>query len=54
MISKEGNKFVLKSKTTGKVLGKHPSRAAALKQETAINLSKLRAQGVKIPKPKKK
>lgn len=55
MISKENGKFTLKSKKTGKVLGKHPNRAAALKQETAINLAKLRAKGVKMPmSPKKK
>lgn len=50
MITKEGSKWVLRSKRTGRVLGKHPSRAAALRQESAINISKARAHGHRIPK----
>lgn len=45
MITKEGNQYVLRSKKTGRVLGKHPTRAAAMKQETAINISKEKAEG---------
>ena len=45
MISKEGNKYILRSKKTGKVLGKHISRAAAMKQEAAIEISKAKAAG---------
>lgn len=41
--------------SAGKVLGTHPSRAAAERQETAVQLSKLRKKGKKIPrKPSKK
>lgn len=50
MIEKEGNQYILKSKTGGKVLGKHSSRAAAKRQEAAIKLSKARRAGHKIPK----
>jgi len=52
-IVKRGNKYVLISKSTGKVLGTHPNRASALKQEKAIQISKARKAGHKIPKPKK-
>lgn len=50
MISKENGKYVLRSKSTGKVLGRHATRAGAMKQEAAINISKARAAGHKIPK----
>jgi len=52
VVVKRGKKWLLLSKKTGKVLGTHPSRAAALKQETAINIAKARAHGHKIPYPK--
>lgn len=42
MIKKERGKFVLRSKTTGAVLGTHDSREDAVKQEQAINISKLK------------
>jgi hypothetical protein len=48
-IVKRGKKYVLISKTTGRVLGTHPSRADALKQETAISISKARKAGHNIP-----
>jgi hypothetical protein len=32
--------YVLKSKSTGKILGQHPTRAGAEKQERAIQASK--------------
>ena len=50
MLKKEGNMWNLYSKTTGKKLGSHPSRANALKQEMAIQISKARKAGHKIPK----
>lgn len=53
--TKRGKKWVLLSKTSSRVLGRHPSRAACMRQETAINLSKARAAGHRIPKrPAKK
>lgn len=48
-IRAKGGKFELISRT-GKVLGTHPTRAAAEKQESAINISKARAAGHRIPK----
>ena len=36
MIVKQGKHWVLKSKTTGKTLGKHKSKASAVRQEKAI------------------
>lgn len=40
MISREKGQYVLRSKETNKVLGKHKSRAEAERQEAAIRLSK--------------
>jgi hypothetical protein len=55
MIKKRGKKWVLLSKTSGRVLGTHPTKAATERQEAAINLSKARAAGHRIPKrPAKK
>jgi hypothetical protein len=45
--------YVLVS-STGRVLGHHPTRKAAERQERAINLSKARKAGHKIPKRKAK
>jgi hypothetical protein len=42
VIEKQGGKYVLRSKTTGKVLGKHETKAAAQKQERAVQASKHR------------
>lgn len=42
MIKKQGGYYVLKSKSTGKVLGRHPTKAAAARQERAIQASKHR------------
>ena len=50
MIKKEGNKFVLYTKDGSKVLGKHATRGDAKRQEIAINISKARKAGHKIPK----
>lgn len=47
----KGGKFELVS-GTGKVLGTHNSRAAAERQEKAIQISKARAAGHRIPKKK--
>jgi hypothetical protein len=51
MIEKRGRRFVLKSKTSGRTLGTHPTKAAAEAQETAINMSKARAAGHRMPPP---
>jgi len=51
MIEKRGKRYVLKSKDSGRTLGVHPSRRAAERQETAINMSKARAAGHKLPPP---
>jgi hypothetical protein len=40
VIERQGGKYVLKSKTTGKVLGKHRSKTRAEKQERAIQAAK--------------
>lgn len=39
-IKKEGDKYVLRAKSSGKVLGKHSSRQSAEAQERAIQASK--------------
>lgn len=51
-IRRRGNKFVLLSKTGGRVLGTHTTRAEAEAQESAINISKARKAGHRIPKRK--
>ena len=51
-VRKRGAKYQLVSPTTGKVLGTHPTKTAAQKQERAVNISKARAAGHKIPKKK--
>ncbi len=52
MIEKRGTKWVLLSQTTGRVLGTHPTKKAALRQERAIQISKVRAAGHFIPQPR--
>ncbi len=47
MIKKIGNSWCLYSKDGKKLLGKHPTRAAAVKQEYAINIAKAKKLGVK-------
>ncbi|KKM22797.1 hypothetical protein LCGC14_1621610, partial [marine sediment metagenome] len=49
MIRKRGKKHVLLSRS-GRVLGAHPSKRAAQAQESAINISKARKAGHRIPK----
>ena len=45
MIKKVGNKYVLYPKGGGSRLGTHPTKAAALAQERAIEASKNRKKG---------
>lgn len=45
MIRKEGNRWVLRSKSTGKVLGRHATRGEAIKQEQAIEIHKHASDG---------
>lgn len=52
-IKKRGSKYVLKSKSTGRTLGTHNTKSEAEAQEAAINISKARKAGHKIPKKKK-
>jgi hypothetical protein len=40
VIKKQGSRYVLRSIKTGKKLGTHPSRKAALAQERAIQIAK--------------
>jgi len=40
VIAKEGGKYVLRAKSTGKVLGRHRTKAEAVKQERAVQASK--------------
>jgi len=42
MIKKDGSKYKLISRSTGKTLGTHDSRKDAIKQEYAIKISKMR------------
>jgi len=42
MIIKSGNKYLLISKTTGKTLGTHKTKASAQAQEVAIRANKKR------------
>jgi hypothetical protein len=52
MIKKEGKKFVLYSSDGSKKLGSHSSRGDAKRQEMAIQISKARKAGHKIPEKK--
>lgn len=49
-IQKRGSKYVLKSKKTGKTLGTHESKTKAERQERAIQISKARKAGHRIPR----
>lgn len=53
MIRKVHGSWVLFNKEGTKILGHHPTKESAEKQETAISLSKARAAGDKVPPPKK-
>jgi hypothetical protein len=50
MIKKVGKKWYLYSSDGKKILGRHPTKAAAKRQEAAINLAKARAAGHRIPR----
>jgi len=49
MIKKVGKKWYLYSHDGKKILGRHPTKAGAKRQEAAVNLSKARAAGHRIP-----
>ena len=49
MIIKKGEMYHLISKSTGKTLGKHKTRALALQQEKAIQMAKMK-RGKHMPK----
>ena len=54
MIEKLGpHKWVLFSHK-GEILGTHPTKEAAVAQEHAVNISKARAHGYRIPYPRKR
>ena len=40
VIQKERGQYVLRAKSTGKVLGRHKTKAAAVKQERAVQAAK--------------
>ncbi len=50
MIRKVGKKWYLYDSKGKKILGRHTSRASAERQEAAVNISKARAAGYRIPK----
>jgi HSP20 family molecular chaperone IbpA len=50
VIKKVGRAWVLYTSDGARVLGKHKTRAAAVRQERAINISKARAAGHRIPR----
>lgn len=54
MIHKEHGRYVVRAKSTGKKLGTHPTRAAALAQLRAIEASKHRTAVNAIAKKRKK
>lgn len=49
MIKKVRKHYILMTQEGSKILGTHASRAEAEAQETAINLSKARAAGDRVP-----
>jgi len=52
VIVRRGKKWCLISKTTGRTLGCHPTREKALSQEKAVQISKARKAGHRIPMPR--
>ncbi len=54
MIKKVGRKWVLFDSKGDRVLGRHETRADALRQERAIRISKARKSGHHIPPPPRK
>lgn len=53
MIKKVGKKWYLYTKDGSRILGRHTSRTSAERQEAAINISKARAAGHRIPRKRK-
>jgi hypothetical protein len=53
MIHKEGKYWVLRSRESGRVLGRHSSKDKAERQEKAIHLQRLRSEG-RIPQRRKR
>ncbi len=56
MIVKVGTRhpvYLLYSRTKQRILGKHPTLAKAKAQERAIQISKARAAGHRIPRPRR-
>jgi hypothetical protein len=49
MIKKVGKKWVLFTHDGKRILGRHTTKEQAQKQEAAINISKARAAGHRIP-----
>jgi len=45
MIRREGKKWVLRAKKSGKVLGRHPTRGDAERQEQAIKARQAASKG---------
>jgi hypothetical protein len=54
MIHKVGSEYQVTNEAGNKILGRHKSLADAKKQLAAIEISKARASGKKIPKPSSK
>jgi len=52
MIKKAGKGWILYNHDGTKILGHHKSKASAERQERAINISKARAAGHRIPRKK--
>lgn len=52
MIRKRGKKFYLYTHDGKRILGRHATREQAVAQERAINISKARAAGHRIPRKK--
>jgi hypothetical protein len=53
MVKKENDKYVLYTKDGKRKLGTHDTLAQALSQEAAVNISKARKAGHRIPRQKK-
>ena len=51
MIKRVGRKWVLYDSKGERVLGRHDTKAAALRQERAIQIAKARKHGHAIPLP---
>jgi hypothetical protein len=54
IVHKGRRRYALVSKKTGRVLGTHKTLAEAKAQEHAVNMSKARAAGYRLPPPPKR